>query len=187
MGRHHRRWGIISTVTAAAVIAAGTAWGLGSGADAASASGTDGQFCVADQVTATMVRETWNPGLRAPRSYGAIQITAKPGQACHLEGAPRATLQGTATRTASDDSAPRRVLVTPTAPAWIPLDWSDEASPSAQQIPRTITLDTPGASDAPDLVVPWTGGGVDAVAGDAPADPVFVRGVQPGVAPFAYR
>ena len=45
-------------------------------------------------------------------------------------------------------------------------------------------VDTPGA---PDLVVPWTGGGVDAVAGDVPADPVYVRGVRPGVAPFTYR
>jgi hypothetical protein len=185
VGRHHRRWGILSTVAAAGVIAAGTAWGLGSGAEPASANGTDGQFCTANQITATMVRETWNPGLHdGPRSYGAIQIRANDGEGCHIAGAPDATLQGTGVRAASDNSAPRTVLVTPTGPAWIPLDWSDESSPSAQQIPSTITLDLAGNKS---VVVPWVGGGVDAVAGDAPADPVRVRGVRPGVAPYPYH
>lgn len=187
MSRHgsrwNRRWTIASIAAAAGVIVAGTAWGLGAGTDTASANGTDGQFCVANEVSAHMVRETENPGYRGGRSHGAIQITARPGEQCHIYGAPAATLQGTATRTASDNLAPRTVLVTPWSPAWIELDWSDDSSPSAQQTPRSITLDLNGSP----VVVNWIGGGVDAIGTEThPADPVAVRSVQAGTAPYRF-
>lgn len=74
-------------VVAGAVVA-GTVWGLGAGSPQAAANGTDGQFCAADEVTASMVRQTWNPGLRASRSYGAIQVRARPGTTIDLHGSP---------------------------------------------------------------------------------------------------
>lgn len=183
MSRHDRRWNrrwtVASAAAAVGVVIAGTAWGLGAGAEPAAANGTDGQFCVPEQVTATMVRETWNPGLRAPQSKGAIQIQARPDEGCHIAGAPEATLQGAATPVVTDDPTPQRVLVTDDEPAWIPLSWADEASPSAQETPRSITISLNGYP----IVVPWTGGGVDAVA---PADPVVVHGVQSGLAPYHF-
>ncbi|MBP2478435.1 hypothetical protein JOF53_007307 [Crossiella equi] len=150
MNSNTRRGAALTAVLATAATSALLFTGV------ASANPTD-QPCKAEQLDTTLV--AGSPG--AGQRYASLQFTAKPGNACKLDGQVAVALTGAPGVVVElDGTAPgQAVYLTQGRFAHVLLHWTGIGAPEQQQRPSSVTVGLPGTNS---LELPWNQGPLDA-------------------------
>ncbi|QRP45232.1 DUF4232 domain-containing protein [Amycolatopsis sp. FDAARGOS 1241] len=173
----------IAAVAVAGVAAGVTALAAGTAsADPASSV----QPCTSNQFTTKLVYG----GAGAGNRYGAIQLTANPGERCSLTPQLPVTLTG-AHNVLVDYQIPAdapSVAIVDGSSAYVPLHWTGIEPSDNQQTPNGISVAAPSDSNQrgdyidPSVFMDWTLGAVDA---DSVSHTIDVGPVTQGLAPTA--